>query len=181
MKVESLRPTRDLKPETNLGPERLGSCFLDAAGAPQGAGDIEHVAEHLGMDLRPLDVSPAHGDLGSLQHALEIVLLVGAVASPDKARHDFRHHAATKEIAPGPDCAAGVQKDADTQLHVVTDQSPELRQPGVELPVLQLDPDGTVGIFQIAGGGHGSDVDPLAEIAVPDEAVMVLVRVGMED
>src|SRR5579884_2006862 len=102
MKVESLRPTRDLKPETNLGPERLGSCFLDAAGAPQGAGDIEHVAEHLGMDLRPLDVSPAHGDLGSLQHALEIVLLVGAVASPDKARHDFRQHAATKRLHPVP-------------------------------------------------------------------------------
>src|SRR5579872_283815 len=64
---------------------------------------------------------------------------------------------------------------------MVSDDGAELGQSGVDLPALNLDSNRPVGVLEIAGGREGSDVHPFAEVAVPGEAVVILVREALKD
>ena len=85
------------------------------------------------------------------------------------------------EHAAHADGLAGEDAGVDGRLGVVPHDAADELHPGRHFPTAVLHLHFAVGVLQIAVARAGSQVDPAAEIAVAQETVVLLVRVGLDD
>src|SRR5439155_24223311 len=90
-----------------------------------------------------------------------------------------REASAAEEVRADADAGTGRQQGADAGLHVRADQGADLRASAVDLGAIDEDAHGSIVVLEIAGGGERTQVHPLADRAVADEAVMPFVRVSL--
>src|SRR5690606_14441597 len=145
---------------------RLATAHLLASGA----GPLPSGPEQIPLLLGELPVATRHDHFHRLKELLGVVARRGPVRPPGERRHPLRRKRRAHDHRAGPQNTPCSQKCANPGLDVVADQRAELDLTGVHGPRRELEANGVVVVLEIAGRGHGAEIDPAPEIRVADES-----------
>ena len=104
----------------------------------------------------------------SLTKQASVVDVAGHVAGNESIQH-----------AANADHFAGEDACVDSGLRVVTHHAAQELHSGRHLAIAIFDVDLAIRVLQVAIAGSRPKVDPTAQVAVPQESVVLLVRVGL--
>lgn len=143
--------------------------------------EIEHGVEQI-------DVAGSLGDLATGEHAAlggdhdvdrRLGHLSEASCVVDEARHVGRHEAV--DHGASADGLASEDAGVDSRFGVVADDAADELHARVDALAVVFHRHGAVGVFQVAVGRACPEVDPTAQVAVAEKAVVLLVGVGFND
>src|SRR5690606_2271195 len=160
---------------TPLLPGRRASGFRLLAAPRPGP------AELLAHAVRELYPPSRHRHPCYLQKPIQSILDELITGTPAEGWNVLRRHLRAVEVAARADDGAGVEQEPDPGLYVVADQRSHLDLTSIDLTERSPDPDRAVVVLQVTVRGFSAQIDPAAEVGVPDVAIVLLVDITDAD
>src|SRR5262249_36296313 len=155
---------------------------VEQLAAPR-CGLVVEVKEEVHVGVGHFEAAPAHDRGGGLNHLAEVVPLTqGAVSGLAEGWNCVRQVAsARQEVGERADGRATVDERRQTGLGVVADERADFGATGGNSLAADAHLDGAVVVAQIADLSSGGEIDPFAEVGMPEKAVVILVAEALQD
>ena len=119
--------------------------------------------------------------LGDLEHFGRYGRFRAAVCEPGERRYETWCECRAEEAAGETNDGAGGEDSADAGFAVIAGDQTDEHSAGVDFAAVDEYANRAVGVFEVGIDGVGGEVDPLANVAVAEEAVVLFVGVAVDD